>query len=139
MRKYIAFILIWVSFVDAETINIGGGGNEQCDVKNLITDQPENWHYPLFPIPVVIDSRIGEKKATMYIYATMIWNKVYRTYLEKYLKKPGEYPQKLFSYFIVTGNYSDYKESSYIIWTSEKLLPNQINGTGCLIQLKGYI
>lgn len=55
----------------------GGGGDYQLCNVNLTPNQPIEWHYPLFPIPVAIDSRIGEQKTRMYIYATVIWNKVY--------------------------------------------------------------
>ncbi len=120
-------LLLFVYFTYADTIDIGGGGFTQCKA-DFTLSQPIKWHDPLFPIPVVIDSKMNDKKVTMYIYATVIWNKIYQSFLKKNFTEPKKYPKKLFSYSIVTDNYSDYEESPYIIWLSEKLLPIKVNG-----------
>ena len=126
MVSYLYFLLI--PFVYAENITIGGGGNQKCSA-NLNLSQRTEWHYPLFPIPVVIDSRIGKEKVKMYIHATVIWNKVYRSFLKKKFREPEKYPQKLFVYLIINNNFSEYKESPYIIWASEQSFEdNKVNG-----------
>ncbi len=127
MKWFLIFLLILVPFVYADTINIGGGGTQQC-TGDFTSNPPTEWHYHLFPVPVMIDSRMGEQKVKMFIYAIAIWNKVYKSFLETHFREPQEYPQKLFAYRVVTSNYSNYEESPYIVWVSEKLLPIRKNG-----------
>ena len=70
MKWFLISIFVIVPFVYADTIDIGGGGRF-CNA-DFTAKQPTEWHYHLFPIPVVIDSRIGSEKTKMYIYATAI-------------------------------------------------------------------
>lgn len=108
MNWFLISIFVLTPFVYAETVDIGGGG-QFCNADFTI-NQPTEWHYPLFPVPIAIDSRIGEEKTKMYIYAADIWNKVYQSFLKSNFREPQKYPQKLFTYFVVTGNHSDYKD-----------------------------
>jgi len=54
---FIISLFTIIPFTYAETINIGGGGAETCK-GNFDSTHPIEWHYHLFPVPVMIDSRL---------------------------------------------------------------------------------
>ena len=61
MKWCLISLFTLITFVHAETINIGGGGTQRCNA-DFTSNQSTKWHYHLFPVPVMIDSRMGEKK-----------------------------------------------------------------------------
>ena len=127
MKWYLLIVLfILIPPTYADTINIGGGGTQTCK-GDFNSTHPTEWHYHLFPVPVMIDSRMDGEKIKMFIYAIAIWNRIYKAFTELAFGASHSYPQKLFAYRIINSNYSDYAESPYIIWVSETSLLKATN------------
>ncbi len=127
IAKLLLILCIYVLHTFSYAISYNVNANQsRCTYVQV--NQPTEWENHYIPIPVAIDSRMGNTKVELYINALSIWNKIYRSYIRRELKPSKKYPDKLFSYLIVTSGYSDYESSTKIIWISEKILSNNKNG-----------